>query len=191
MIDQSTQNYIYEIKKKLKEFAEDPKRQKQCRARTAEWKKGWTPCWTKDIMLEIGNMGKRKGFDVRADWFKGVPPDWRDSKRLYDLYWVKKDGSLPLALECEWEPARFKIEEDFDKLLKSPAALRVMIFHRWLRETDMNTVKDSAKCEIKNLICRIEACSDPQSEANYLFCAHCTHKEGSEFIFRCYPDAGE
>ena len=54
MINQSIQTYICEIQNTLTEFAGDSKRQKQCRA--AKRKKGWTPCWTKDIMLEIGNM---------------------------------------------------------------------------------------------------------------------------------------
>ena len=131
----------------------------------------------------------------------------------YDLCWVEEHNrmteslpltkNLPLALECEWDNYstnnkynikiyRSEIEFDFEKLLRSCAALRVMIFDCWCPNEPADVVKDRAKVEIDNLIRRIKAFSGPQSEATYLFCVHCVYKKdgnkkgGNEFVFCHY-----
>ena len=205
MTNQSIQTYIYEIKNTLTKFAAD--RETQATLDDGKYRRVYhtRDYWTPNVMRRIGCIGKGEGFVVRADWFVGRPADWSDPKRLYDLYWVGEDDkstkTLPLALECEWDhdstnrrynikKYRPKIEEDFDKLLQSSAALRVMIFECWCPNEPSNVVKDRASEEIDNLIYRIEAFSDRQSEANYLFCVHCTYKDGNKFIFRRYPHEG-
>lgn len=207
MIDQSIQTYICEIKKKLKDFAACCKTQKKLvDARDNNiWHSNY---WTNGVVRRIGCIGIKHGFEVYSEshrhnfskhkgWYRTNKGEVDNDKGewSYDLCWVKEHDelteSLPLTLECEWEPARFEIEFDFEKLLRSSAALRVMIFERWGPSTPADTVKNRARKEIKNLIHRIEAFSGCQSEAKYLFCVHCTYKNGNKFIFRCYPDEGK
>ena len=158
--------------------------------------------WTKKILRHIGAKGKAQGFEVYS---KRHNREWR-----YDLCWVEREDwnikedwagrthwndrktkitkSLPLALECEWfrekEPNRLefdKIEYDFEKLLWSPAELRVMIFDaKFVRD---GKAKERAKKKIGELKKRVKAFSGYQSAAVYLFCAWCHDKRDTCFHF--------
>ena len=188
MITQSIQTYICEIQNTLTEFVALPATQQKLVDARAEIEYHYR-YWTSGVIRRIGYIGEEERFEVYSTFHY--------KERLYDLCWVEKDEgltkSLPLALECEWDhydnqkKYRSEIEYDFEKLLWSCALLRVMIFERWLPETDVDTAQCKAEEEIDNLIRRIEAFSSSQSEANYLFCVHCTYKEGNEFFFRRYP----
>ena len=193
------QTSICEIRKTLEAFAACPKTQEKLDDGRYRRVYHTGTYWTPNIMRRIGCIGEGKDFVVRADWYDGVCADWYDGKRLYDLYWVKwveendkLTKSLPLALECEWDNYdnikryRSEIEFDFEKLLRSCASLRVMIFECWCPKEPVDTVKRKAEKEIDNLICRIKASSYSQSEAIYLFCVHCTYEGGNKFIFHCY-----
>ena len=211
MTNQTIQTYICEIKEILNAFAVLKKVREQLRDK--KWQKGWTPWWTEKIIRYIGAAGRRHCFEVYSEsdrhnfskdkgWYRTNKSEVDNDKGQwsYDLCWVKEHDeltgslpltrSLPLALECEWKPDRFEIEFDFEKLLWSCASLRVMIFHRWDKRANFNTIECKAEEEIYNLIRRIKAFSGCQSEAKYLFCVHCTYKNGNKFIFRCYPDEG-
>lgn len=211
------QTSIREIRKTLEAFAACPKTQeKLCDARyNSIWHTGY---WTKNVIHRIGCIGK-KDFEVYSEFHphrysaeKGWQRVDEDKKKKgdkgewgYDLCWVEEGDktrtlpltkSLSLALECEWHKGgsdvyRSEIEFDFEKLLRSCAALRVMIFECWCPKEPVDTVIRKAKEEIKNLICRIKAFSGSQSEANYLFCVHCTYKGGNKFIFCTYPPTTE
>ena len=176
----------------------------------------WTPNIIRLIGCIGKEIGKEKGFEVYSKFHRhsySVAKGWQrideDKKKKgdkgewgYDLCWVEEGDktetlpltkSLPLALECEWDnydnikKYRSEIEFDFEKLLRSRASLRVMIFERWCPNGSVDAVKHKAKEEIENLMCRTKAFSGPQSEATYLFCVHCTYEGGNKFIFRCYP----
>ena len=188
MTDQTIQTYIHEIQDTLTEFTSLPETQQKLADARADIDYHYR-YWTSGVIRRIGYIGEKERFEVYSKFHY--------KERLYDLCWVEKDGkltkSLPLALECEWdhygnsEKYRREIEYDFEKLLWSCASLRVMIFECWYPDAPADTVKREAKTEIENLIRRIEAFSDSQFEAKYLFCVPCTYKEGGEFIFRCHP----
>ena len=189
------QTSICEIRKKLDKFAACPKTQEKLDDGRYRYEYHTGTYWTPSVMSRICCVGKKLGFDVYKDWYNG--------KRLYDLFWVDEHDrlskslpltkrSLPLALECEWDnygnikKYRREIEYDFKKLLRSCAALRVMIFECWCPKEHVNTVKRKAEKEINNLTCHVKTSSDSQSEAIYLFCVHCTYEGGNKFIFHCY-----
>ena len=163
----------------------------------------------KEKGFEVYSKFHRHKYSAGKGWHRTDKTDsTTKGEWSYDLCWVEEhDGlteslpltkSLPLALECEWdnestnnswriEKYRPEIEFDFEKLLRSRASLRVMIFDCWCPKEPIDTVICKAEKEIDNLIRRIKAFSDSQSEANYLFCVHCTYEGGNKFIFRCYP----
>ncbi len=188
MTNQSIQAYVCEIQDTLTEFASLPETQQKLADARADIDYHYR-YWTSGVIRRIGYIGEEKRFEVHSTFHY--------KERLYDLCWVEKDEgltkSLPLALECEWDHSgnisryRSEIEYDFEKLLWSCAALRVMIFECWYPNDPADTVKQKAKEEIENLIRRIEAFISAQSAANYLFCVGCTYKEGNEFIFCRYP----
>lgn len=188
MTDQTIQTYIHKIQDTLTEFVSLPEAQQKLADARDDIDYHYR-YWTSGVIRRIGYIGEEERFEVHSTFHY--------KERLYDLCWVEKEEgltkSLPLALECEWDHSgnvnryRHEIEYDFEKLLWSCAALRVMVFEAWYPNTPANTAKHKAKEEIDNLIRRIEAFTSSQSEANYLFCVHCTHKEGNEFFFRRYP----
>jgi len=99
--------------------------------------------WTQEILVSLGNLGKRKnddfdfyvcshGFGV-ADWEKSK--DW--SEWLFDQSWLEYEKDefgklqylkrMAMAMESEWGDEG-DIKDDFEKLLVARADLRVMIF---------------------------------------------------------------
>lgn len=188
MINQSIQAYICEIQNTLTEFASLPETQQKLADARADIDYHYR-YWTSGVIRRIGYIAEQEHFEVYSTF--------HSKERVYDLCWVEKDGrltkSLPLALECEWDHYgninryRREIEYDFEKLLWSCAALRVMIFACWYPNDPADTVKQTATEEIENLIRRIEAFTSSQSEAIYLFCVACTYEDGNEYIFRRYP----
>ncbi len=186
MIDQGIQTYICKIQDSLKGMAEQPDAQKQLLAEN--WENGWTAGWTENVKRRIGCVSIGEGFEVYSTL--------HNKERFYDLCWVEKDGNMPLALECEWADNRNEIKYDFDKLLRSRASLRVMIFERWGPKTPADIVKRKAEAEIDNLICRMKVFSGSQSEATYLFCVHCVYTDENnevrnEFVFCTHPSTAE
>lgn len=56
-------------------------------------------------------------------------PDDNSSEWVFDLYWWdKRDHSLVLAMESEWDPDRNGQFKDFDKLMICRAKLRLFVF---------------------------------------------------------------
>jgi hypothetical protein len=85
--------------------------------------------WTGDLILRLGELGKRLGYYVCA-------PQCRELENgqggwLYDLVWLKNNEGcligLPLVLETEWSSRKGYIDDDFQKLLVARAEHRVMI----------------------------------------------------------------
>ena len=187
MADQNIQTYICDIQDTLTEFVSLPESQQNLADARADIEYHYR-YYTSGVIRRIGYIGEQERFEVYSTF--------HSKERLYDLCWVEKDGgltkSLPLALECEWDHFgninryRREIEYDFEKLLWSCAALRVMIFECWYPDDPADTVRQIAKEEIENLIRRIEAFTSAQSGATYLFCVACTYKEGNEYVFGRY-----
>ena len=83
--------------------------------------------WTKAILLVIGTLGKKLGYDVC-----GLREHFQ-SAWLFDLCWYSSalDGKLldmPLALESEWDVKYAGIKYDFEKLLIAKSKFKVMVF---------------------------------------------------------------
>jgi hypothetical protein len=117
------------------------------------------PVRTRAVKLNLVKLGHELGYKVYANGL--IPEDMAFINRpfvnrewLFDLHWYT-DGiepytikSLPLAVECEWNPKRkgdgkvlySGVKYDFQKLLVTNAGLRLMIF----------TVRNVAILEILN-----------------------------------------
>ena len=134
--------------------------------------------WTKEITCRICCEGKLRGFETYSKYHGG---EW-----CYDLCWVERyDGftkSLPVALECEWNPSP-EIEEDFEKLLWSRAQLRVMIFDATHKSAFEGEAKGWAQDKVEELRKRVEFFSDTQAGDAYLFGVWCHDKGGCYFHF--------
>jgi len=105
------------------------------------------PIRTRAVKLSLINLGHQLGYKVYAN---GLQPEdiqkvdqpFVNKEWLFDLHWYTDDNdpytvkSLPLVVECEWNPKRkgdsrifySGVKYDFQKLLVSNAALRLMIF---------------------------------------------------------------
>ena len=87
--------------------------------------KRWSaPTLTKEVKKAIGTVGEELGFTFCATGFGG--------EKTYDLCWHKEGDNdmildVPLAMECELSPNYEAILEDFQKLLVSRAAHRVLL----------------------------------------------------------------
>jgi hypothetical protein len=88
---------------------------------------GSNPEWTKAILLTIGKLGKKLGYDIC-----GLREHFQ-SAWLFDLCWYSStpDGELldmPLALESEWDVKYAGIKYDFEKLLIAKSKFKVLVF---------------------------------------------------------------
>lgn len=89
--------------------------------------------WTAAVKTRFCDTGRLFGYWVgaRAD---EVAANKRDGGEwLYDVVWLDYDEddfltSVPLVAECEWDPRREWIDDDFQKLLLARADSRIMVF---------------------------------------------------------------
>lgn len=133
--------------------------------------------WTSNLKQALYKIGKEQRYCIctslngKADY-----GEW-----LYDLCWLKvtndncdKDdweiSSIPLAMESEWQPG-LAIEEDFDKLVQSRAALRLMIFQSYSKNDEI----------LRRLSKRITAFHQSQPEDQYLIAI--VDQDNSNFSF--------
>ena len=166
----------------------------------------YTKWWTEKIYRCIGAKGKAQGFEVyseqhdcewrydlcwveREDW--NIKEDWA-GRTHWNNRKTKITKRLPLVLECEWSrdkqkdpdrPEFDKIEYDFEKLLWSPAELRVMIFDARWKNISGGKARERAKKKIEELKKRVRAFSGDQPDGIYLFCAWCHDKRDTCFHF--------
>jgi hypothetical protein len=102
--------------------------------------------WTHEIKAHLGAMGLERGYAVFADECLGAGAQW-----LFALCWVDlrkgRMRGIPLAVEVEWNLNMGEIAEDFDKLLQSTAAHRVMIFEQ-RNAADVAMVLKSLKARV-------------------------------------------
>ena len=101
------------------------------------WKK--RKGWTSEIMQKLADVVQSPPYDCIYVFAKNIKSNKQKTswhgEWLYDLCWLQYDDNddsehilrMPLALECEWG-TDIDILEDFQKLLLSRAALRVMVF---------------------------------------------------------------
>lgn len=103
-------------------------------------------------------MGHKLGFRVHANGLtaadlKEIEVEFVNDEWLFDLHWFTNGvepysvQSLPLVVECEWNPRRkgdsktlySGIKYDFQKLLIANADLRLMIF-KIAKETELEVL---------------------------------------------------
>lgn len=86
--------------------------------------------WTDRLIGELARLGARSGFDVRYSNPAADVSEW-----LYDLVWRSEQQvgnasrltKLELAMESEWGKSEQDILYDFQKLVQSRAALKLMV----------------------------------------------------------------
>ena len=85
---------------------------------------------TRELLSAVAQLGARAGFVV------DYPGEDGSTEWLYDQTWLNFDKSgrrrllgIELALESEWDPDRFEVMKDFNKLLQSRAKIKVMVCH--------------------------------------------------------------
>jgi|GEM_PF-7016795 len=131
-------------------------------------------------MRQIADVTEDAKFRDVFPFGKSIGPSATGKSRggewLYDLCWleyVAPDSDvivgMPLALESEWGNDT-EILEDFQKLLVSRAALRVMIFGERNRSTE---------CTKKTLCKQIESYRDGDVDDRYLLAAY----DAGRFVF--------
>ncbi len=149
-------------------------------------------CWTRFIMNLLSKLGQEKGYYVcatKADQANRNRGEW-----LYDMTWIKYDGTHPidvgLVLECEWNTGpeeadrKFdKIEYDFQKLLLTRAELRCLICWPSTRQNAIDT--------IQSLIDQVQQFQKSECGDNYLFCVWRADKRLFEFCTYTYHPAEE
>ena len=85
------------------------------------------PEWTKEVLVAIGNIGKKYNYAVCGKYF--------DVEWLFDQCWylaAPDDGRLTevaLVLEAEWDGRYNYIKYDFEKLLVAKSQLKIMAFN--------------------------------------------------------------
>lgn len=108
--------------------------------------------WTTEIKKVVGKVGIDNKCEVCAhNLGSEFPHEW-----LYDLVWYKmsepeKNGimtNLELAMECEWSPLQWEIQKDFEKLLQTNAAHRLMVCN--VKKNDKQEVWDYFNKAITN-----------------------------------------
>lgn len=128
--------------------------------------------WTHALKKEIGNVGKRLGFEVYASGCKF------DGEWLFDLTWCKEQGSitlnLPLVMESEWDDN--DILTDFTKLVVARAQHRLMIFQGHTTQKVQKTIQ----C----MLSQVRKFRDSGKGDRYLFCYWT--KKPDKFMFDLY-----
>lgn len=139
--------------------------------------------WTRAIKESIGELGFRSGYEVCASGVDGrFSGEW-----LYDLIWYKiRDGlleSVPLVLESEWAISYDKIKYDFEKLLTSNAAIKIMVFHP--------TRKEDCQQLIAKLRNSIKCYAHHSAPCVFLLaCYRYTEEKGDHFMVTCVSNDG-
>ena len=137
---------------------------------------------TKRVERLLTKLGKERGYRVAV---KGEGCNWGKSEWMYDVVWanLSKDSellrSIPLVMECEWGNTQ-EVWDDFQKLLISCAAVRVLIFRADSRNKASSLAKDLKQ--------QIECFESRQDGDKYLFASY-VEKENfpfsvEEYVFR-------
>ena len=125
----------------IEKLIEDVKRKFNKIPGNLEGETGDAP-WTREVKMALVKLGESKYFKKgRYIYSAGVDKENGGGEWLYDLCWLDYEDTSPdaesssepkllrmqLALESEWGTDQ-DVADDFQKLLLSRAALRVMVF---------------------------------------------------------------
>jgi len=130
--------------------------------------------WTRAIKKEIGDVGKKLGFEVYPSGYKSN----RNCAWLFDLIWSKEKGDftlkLPLVMESEWENK--DILWDFTKLVVARAQHRVIVFQ--------GHTLDKVNAIIDKFLEQVRRFEYSETGDRYLFC--CWTNKPEKFMYKLY-----